>query len=95
MLLSARRATGHFLHTRTRFELLFSASERPCRNNGLGDLVDAMVEGRVVLEKIRVLEMKMRYQIEKLIRVAEESQNTADLLEGNFDICLSVSVLIR
>jgi U3 small nucleolar ribonucleoprotein protein LCP5 len=31
-----------------------------------------MVEGRVVLEKIKVLEGRMRYQIEKLVRVAEE-----------------------
>jgi U3 small nucleolar ribonucleoprotein protein LCP5 len=41
-----------------------------------------MIEGRVVLEKIKVLENRMRYQIEKLVRVAEDSlstnQNTID-----------------
>jgi U3 small nucleolar ribonucleoprotein protein LCP5 len=41
-----------------------------------------MVEGRVVLEKIKVLEGRMRYQIEKLVRVAEEvpssNQNVID-----------------
>ncbi|KAG6878682.1 hypothetical protein C0993_011497 [Termitomyces sp. T159_Od127] len=81
VLLSSRRATGHFLNTRARMELPFSAAERPCRNNGLGDLVDAMVEGRVVLEKIRLLEAKIRYQIDKLLRVAEESENAADIVD--------------
>ncbi|KAG5340327.1 hypothetical protein C0989_002138 [Termitomyces sp. Mn162] len=38
-----------------------------------------MIEGRVVLEKIRVLETRMRYQIEKLVRVAEEPETTANL----------------
>ncbi|KAG6903190.1 hypothetical protein C0995_002733 [Termitomyces sp. Mi166 len=81
VILSSRRATGHSLNTRTRTELVFSAPERSCRGNGLGDLVDTMIEGRVVLEKMRVLETRMRYQIEKLIRVAEEPENTADLVE--------------
>ncbi|THG96778.1 hypothetical protein EW026_g5118 [Hermanssonia centrifuga] len=36
-----------------------------------------MIEGRMVLEKIKVLEGRMRYQIEKLVRVAEEAPDAA------------------
>jgi U3 small nucleolar ribonucleoprotein protein LCP5 len=38
-----------------------------------------MIEGRVVLDRIKVLESRMGYQIEKLIRVAAEGK---DELEG-------------
>ena len=31
-----------------------------------------MIENRVVFEKVKALESKMRYQIEKLVRLAEE-----------------------
>ncbi|KAF8127661.1 hypothetical protein EV363DRAFT_1344119 [Boletus edulis] len=30
-----------------------------------------MIEGRVVLEKIKVLESRIKYQIEKLVRIAD------------------------
>lgn len=43
-----------------------------------------MIESRLVLEKIKVLETKMRYQIEKLVRVAEES--TENALDGTCTI---------
>jgi hypothetical protein len=43
-----------------------------------------MIEGRVVLEKIKVLESRMRYQIEKLVRVAEEVPSGKDVAEGVF-----------
>ncbi|EGN96197.1 hypothetical protein SERLA73DRAFT_141470, partial [Serpula lacrymans var. lacrymans S7.3] len=36
--------------------LPFSSTERDARGSGPGDLIDSMVEGRVVLEKIKVLE---------------------------------------
>lgn len=39
-----------------------------------------MIESRLVLEKIKILESKMRYQIEKLVRVAEDS--TENALDG-------------
>ncbi|KAG6879032.1 hypothetical protein C0992_005725 [Termitomyces sp. T32_za158] len=45
-----------------------------------------MVEGRVVFEKIRLLETKMRYQIDKLVSIAE-SEDTADIVEGNTENC--------
>lgn len=37
-----------------------------------------MIEGRVVLEKAKVLEGRMRYQIDKLVRVAEEAPDAAN-----------------
>jgi U3 small nucleolar ribonucleoprotein protein LCP5 len=41
-----------------------------------------MVEDRLVLEKIKVLEGRMKYQIEKLVRVATEKQTTQNALSG-------------
>jgi len=32
-----------------------------------------MIEGRIALEKIKILEGRMRYQIEKLVKAAEET----------------------
>jgi len=79
VLLVARRAAGETLETRTPASLPFSTAERDTRGAGVGDLVDSMIEGRVVLEKIKVLESRIRYQIEKLVRIADDaSQNVAD-----------------
>lgn len=79
VLLSARRATGDTLENRTLPSLPFSSAERDARGSDVGDLVDSMIEGRVVLEKIKVLESRMRYQIEKLVRIADNiSKNVAD-----------------
>ena len=84
VLLSARRATGDSLTDRTPLSSPFSTVDRELRGSGAGDLVDSMIEGRVVLEKIKVLESRMRYQIEKLVRVAEESASGKDVTEGMF-----------
>lgn len=50
-----------------------------------------MVEGRVVLEKIKVLESRMKYQIEKLVRVGGEvpssSQDVIDGMDSSFAVC--------
>ena len=79
VLLVARRAAGDTLEDRTPPSLPFSAPDRDARGAGLGDLVDSMIEGRVVLEKIKVLESRIRYQIEKLVRIADDaSKNVAD-----------------
>ncbi|KIJ63260.1 hypothetical protein HYDPIDRAFT_155982 [Hydnomerulius pinastri MD-312] len=79
VLLSARRATGDSLEIRTAASAPFSTVDRDARGSGIGDLVDSMIEGRVVLEKIKVLESRMRYQIEKLVRVADDaSKNVTD-----------------
>jgi U3 small nucleolar ribonucleoprotein protein LCP5 len=77
VLLSARRALGHPLSERSPPTDGFSSTSRGVRGAGTGDRVDAMIEDRVVLEKIKVLEGKMRYQIDKLVRVAEESPEAA------------------
>ena len=79
VLLVARRAAGDTLQNRTPPSLPFSALDRGARGAGLGDLVDSMIEGRVVLEKIKVLESRIKYQIEKLVRIADDaSKNVAD-----------------
>ncbi|KAF8654149.1 hypothetical protein AX16_003678 [Volvariella volvacea WC 439] len=79
-LVSSRRALGDSLLVRTRPELPFSSSDRSSRGADLGDLVDSMVEARIVLEKIKTLESRMRYQIEKLVRVAEEPEKSQDIV---------------
>jgi len=81
VLLSSRRVVGHSLSGRYNPDQAFSATERASRRNGPGDLVDSMVEGRVVLEKIRTLEMRMRYQIEKLVRVAREPEKNLNSID--------------
>ncbi|KAF8120950.1 hypothetical protein EV363DRAFT_1406709 [Boletus edulis] len=79
VLLVARRAAGDTLEDRTPASLPFSTAERDARGAGVGDLVDSMIEGRVVLEKIKVLESRIKYQIEKLVRIADDaSKNVAD-----------------
>ncbi|KAG7086502.1 hypothetical protein E1B28_002455 [Marasmius oreades] len=50
----------------------FSDPERDQRGSGMGDMVDQMIEGRLVLEKIKALEGRMKYQIEKLVRISQE-----------------------
>jgi U3 small nucleolar ribonucleoprotein protein LCP5 len=82
VLLSARRATGDSLTERTPASSPFSTVDREARGSGAGDLVDSMIEGRVVLEKIKVLESRMRYQIEKLVRFADELPSGKDVVEG-------------
>ncbi|THH10007.1 hypothetical protein EW145_g1626 [Phellinidium pouzarii] len=75
VLLSAHRVVGHTLVDRssTNQQQPFSTAERAPRGSQPGDLVDSMVENRIVLEKVKALESKMKYQIEKLVRLAEES----------------------
>lgn len=84
-LLSAHRLLGHSLKSRSRPPEPFTAQQRSARGAEAGDLVDTLVEDRVVLEKIRQLESKMRYQIEKLVKIAteEEERTEADIINGN------------
>lgn len=87
VLLSARRALGDSLAERTPPTEPFSSTSRGTRGSGAGDRVDSMIEGRVTLEKIKALESKMKYQIEKLVRVAEESAEAAkNAVNGMFPI---------
>jgi U3 small nucleolar ribonucleoprotein protein LCP5 len=82
-LLSTSRALGASITEHDPPSLPFSNQKRSARGNDAGDLVDAMVEGRVVLEKIKALEGRMRYQIEKLVRLAKEAPNqTNDVVDG-------------
>lgn len=82
VLLVARRAAGDMLEHRTPASLPFSTAERDARGAGVGDLVDSMIEGRVVLEKIKVLESRIRYQIEKLVRIADADDASKNVADG-------------
>jgi len=82
VLLSSHRALGHSLTSRSPPAQYFSSANQDARGSGAGDLVDSTVEGRVVLEKIKVLEGRMRYQIEKLVRVAEEVSSSQNIIDG-------------
>ena len=98
VLVSSGRALGNDLNGRSAPTQAFSTKDRDARGNQMGDLVDSMIENRTVLEKIHVLEAKMRYQIDKLIRIAEEpSTSLTDgktLFELNFAHTLSVSFFL-
>ncbi|OJT12226.1 Neuroguidin [Trametes pubescens] len=74
-LITARRAIGHSLADRSPPNAPFSAKDRPARGAGAADRVDATIEARVVLEKVKVLEGRMKYQIDKLVRIAEEGDS--------------------
>lgn len=82
VLLSSRRAlalaldSNDSLSSRTPPSASFGTKSREQRGDAMGDLVDNMIEGRVVLEKIRPLEARMRYQIEKLVRIGKEDATT-------------------
>jgi U3 small nucleolar ribonucleoprotein protein LCP5 len=61
----------------------FSDPDRPPRGTNAGDLVDACIEHRVVLEKVKVLEGRMRYQMDKLVKLAHEGERShTDGLDG-------------
>ncbi|EMD34424.1 hypothetical protein CERSUDRAFT_117295 [Gelatoporia subvermispora B] len=78
-LVSARRGLGESLSERSPPSAPFSAPTRGARGSGVGDRVDSMIEARVVLEKIKVLEGRMKYQIDKLVRVAEEASSAQNV----------------
>lgn len=89
-LLIAHRGLGRSLVDRSPPNAPFASSSRPSRGDQAGDLVDHLVEGRLVLEKIKVLEVRMKYQIEKLVRLAAEKQATQNTLNGKRRLILSL-----
>lgn len=85
-LLVAHRGLGHSLNDRSPPSVAFASSSRPARGDHAGDVVDHMVEDRLVLEKVKVLEGRMKYQIEKLIRIATEKQTNQNSISGEKQI---------
>lgn len=81
-LLIAHRGLGYSFTDRSPPETPFASSPRPARGDQAGDLVDHMVEGRLIMEKIKALEGRMKYQIEKLVRAATEKQTAQNALNG-------------
>jgi U3 small nucleolar ribonucleoprotein protein LCP5 len=84
-LLSAQRVLGRSLHSRSLPHQSFGDRDREVRGNEGGDLVDSLSEGRVILDKVKALELRMRYQVEKLMRLAEEPEATPKIAEGNVE----------
>lgn len=74
-LLTPLKLLGESLTNRSPPSLPFSNPNREARGSDAGDLVDSMVEGRLVLEKVKILEERLRYQIDKLVHLAKEDQN--------------------
>lgn len=86
-LTSAHRVLGHNISDRSSSTRQpFNKVERAPRGSQPGDLIDSMIENRVVLEKVSALENKMRYQVEKLVRLAEETPEEAQksVVNGNY-----------
>jgi hypothetical protein len=82
-LLSAHRVLGHSLADRSTPSGPFSSLDRGLRGSNAGDLVDSMVEARVVLEKVKALESRMKYQIEKLVKIAQETPSSQqNIIDG-------------
>lgn len=81
-LLSAQRVLGRSLDSRSLPHQPFGDRDREVRGHEGGDLVDSLSEGRVILDKVKALELRMRYQIEKLMRLAEEPEA---IVEGNVE----------
>jgi len=73
VLLSSHRILGHSLLERSPPSDPFNSAHRDPRGIEAGDFVDSAVEARAVLEKTKSLEARMRYQIQKLVRVAEDT----------------------
>ncbi|GJJ12244.1 hypothetical protein Clacol_006485 [Clathrus columnatus] len=73
-LLSTYRVLGHSLKTRTKPEGVFTDPGRKARGSNAGDLIDVLIEDRIVLEKIKQLELKMRYQIQKIVKLAADEE---------------------
>ena len=48
--------------------------------------MNSLIEKRIVLEKVKALESKMRYQIDKLVRRAAETEEdgTKNVVDGTF-----------
>lgn len=80
---------GHSLTERAPPSEPWGAADKGPRGPHAGDRVDAMIEGRVVLEKIKLMEGKMKYQIDKLVKLAQEEPEAAqDAANG---MCLYIS----
>jgi len=73
VLMSAHRVLGHSLLSRDPPTSGFDDPERCARGVEGGDLVDSAIEARAVLEKTKALELRLKYQIQKLVRLAEDA----------------------
>lgn len=94
ILTVSRQILGHTLAERTAPNAVFSDLTRAARGAGAGDRIDSMVETRLILEKIRPLEERMKYQIDKLVRMAEEDPSASrDIANGVFSETVILFIL--
>jgi U3 small nucleolar ribonucleoprotein protein LCP5 len=73
---------GHSLLDRSPPPQSFASISRHPRGSDAGDIVDSLVESRAVLEKVKTLESRMRYQIDKLVKLAQEAPNATSVMDG-------------
>ncbi|KZT44126.1 hypothetical protein SISSUDRAFT_1068568 [Sistotremastrum suecicum HHB10207 ss-3] len=71
-LLTAHRLLGHSFKDHSPPTSSFGNPNREARGHGAGDVVDKLVENRIIIEKVKILEGRMKYQIEKLLKLATE-----------------------
>ena len=94
VIVVSRQILGHSLTERALPDAIFSDVKRAARGVGAGDRVDSMVETRLILEKIRPLEERMKYQIDKLVRMAEEDPSASrDIANGVFSETVILFIL--
>lgn len=96
-LLHSHRVLGHSLTIRSPPPEPFNSRERGRRGADAGDLVDSMIEFRALLEKIKLPESKMRYQIEKLIQLAAVGPSDEKVINGqpSFARAIALRLIVR
>ncbi|KAH7106085.1 hypothetical protein BKA62DRAFT_668799 [Auriculariales sp. MPI-PUGE-AT-0066] len=78
-LLACRRVAGDAsVSERTSPTAKFSSTTREARGDQAGDLVDILDESCIVLDKTKILEGRMKYQIDKLVRLAEQDETNVE-----------------
>lgn len=90
VLMTCHRTLGHSLLDRSPPSQSFASHERDARGADAGDLVDHAIEMRAIVEKTRSLEARMKYQIEKLVRLAEDTVAAEDVTQGALSSCSCV-----
>ena len=88
VLMICHRVLGHSLLDRTPPSQSFASHERDPRGADAGDLVDHAIEMRAIVEKAKALETRMKYQIEKLVRLAQDAAVAEqDVAHGALSLC--------
>lgn len=88
-LMSCHRILGHSLLERSPPLQGFASPDRGARGADAGDLVDHSIENRAILEKSKAMEVRMKYQIDKLVRLSEDTAAAdQDVTQGDLPLAL-------